>query len=105
MPYLSSKIKLPRHLDRRIKLSESDRADILLRYKNGEAIREIARAYENVCSRRLIQFVLFPERDQKLKKVVKKEKRWLKYYNRENNTLAERNTRRYKQELYIKKII
>ena len=54
-------IKLPRDKDRRVKLTDKERADIQARYKAGEGVRSIARVYSHV-SRRLIQFVLFPER-------------------------------------------
>jgi len=49
------KLRTTRQYDRRIKLSDQDKADIIARYKNGEGIRPIARAYEGICSRRLIQ--------------------------------------------------
>jgi len=66
MPYKfetkGKRIKLPREADRRVKLTDAERADIRERYKAGEGVRSIARAYEGQCSRRMIQFVLFPER-------------------------------------------
>jgi hypothetical protein len=34
-------------------------------YKNGVAIRQIARDFKDVCSRRTIQFILFPERRER----------------------------------------
>lgn len=105
MPYTSEKIKLPRTLDRRVKLTEEDKENITTRYNNGEGIRAIARAYESLCSRRMIQFVLFPERLQKMTTKHIQEKSHLKYYDREKNTVSVRNTRNYKQGLYIKKKI
>jgi len=93
------KIPLTKAYDRRIRLTDEDRETIILRYKQGEGIRAIARDYAGKCSRRLIQFVLFPERDQKLKAQVKKEKRWLKYYDRENHTKSIQSLRKYKKDL------
>lgn len=59
--------KLPRALDRRVKLSEADKVDIRERYKNGEGIRSIARAYEDKCTRRVIQYTLRPELYERMK--------------------------------------
>jgi hypothetical protein len=63
MPYKCTKAKIPRKFDRRVKLTEDDKQNIISLYTvNGWGIREIARWYEGKCSRRLIQFILFPER-------------------------------------------
>ena len=89
--------------DRRRKLSDCQREDIKkLYFIDKLAIREISRLYEGFCSRRLIQFILFPERDQRLKETVKKEKRWLKYYTTKGRRDAMRSTRAYKRELMKK---
>ncbi len=63
-PYTKAqKIRLPAKLDRRIKLTLEDRADIKrLYFQEKNSIREIARTFENKCTRRMIQFILFPER-------------------------------------------
>lgn len=65
MPYLFEKKgeqkKLPRELDRRVKIDELMKADIMKRHKKGEAIRSIAREYP-IISRKSIQYILFPER-------------------------------------------
>lgn len=105
MPYLSEKIKLPRTLDRRVKLTQEDKDDILLRYKRGEAIHAIARAFKGVCSKRMIQFVVFPERLEKLVKKHIAEKSHLKYYNKEKWRETMREHRAYKQDLKLKKLI
>lgn len=72
---------LPRNKDRRVKLSDENRARIQQLHSQGIAIREIARLYPQV-SRRLIQFVIFPERQEKLANRVKAEKKWTYYYKR-----------------------
>lgn len=48
--------------DRRRKLMPWEYDVIRRLYLDGVAIREIARRYEGRCSRRLIQFVIFPDR-------------------------------------------
>lgn len=92
------KIPLPKDKDRRRKLSDEDKEIIKMLYEQGESIRAIARRFEKQCSRRNIQFVLFPER---LKR-VNFSGHWEKYYSKERNTKAIRDWRRYKQELYKK---
>jgi IS30 family transposase len=68
MPYKfqTDKIKLPRALDRRVKLTPEEREQIVWLHKQGTAIRQIARQYPQV-SRRLIQMVVFPYRYEVLK--------------------------------------
>lgn len=85
--------------DKRRKLSDEERQSIILLHKEAHLpIREIARRYPNV-SRRTIQFILFPERDQLLKQRVKQERRWLKYYTTEKHKLNMRAHRKHKREL------
>ncbi len=50
-------------------------------------------------SRRLIQFIIYPEREKALKAIVKKEKRWLKYYDREAHNLSMQRNRAKKKLL------
>jgi hypothetical protein len=98
MPYKSEKIKLPRELDRRVKITEEDKEDMKRLHSENIPIREIARRYEAKCSRRLIQFVLFPERSH----ASNYPGHWKKYYDKERNTKAIRENRAYKQTLYVK---
>ena len=97
MPYKSEKIKIAgtKH-DRRIKLTEQDKIDIR---KSNLSQRKLAAMY-NV-SRRLIQFVLSPE---KLKDNIKRRNEnggSKKYYVKEKHKDYMKNHRRYKQKLYI----
>ena len=63
MPYKCQHAKIPRRFDRRVKLTEDERQEIIYLYKiEGQTIRAIARTFEGKCSRRMIQFILFPER-------------------------------------------
>lgn len=90
--------------DRRRKLTDDDCEDIKNRYKKGEAIHAIARAYKGICSKRLIQFVIFPERLKALQEKHAKEQHWKKYFNRKQLTDSVRKLRRYKYELYKRTI-
>jgi len=78
--------------DRRIKLYDEDKENIKKLYKQGMSIRGIARLY-NYVSRRLIQFVLFPERCERCKKTNYT-------YNKERHTQAVRKYRRYKYKVF-----
>lgn len=59
--------RLPRALDRRVKLTDEDKENIRALRKDGLPIREIARMYEHKCTRRTIQYVLRPELYEKLR--------------------------------------
>lgn len=59
------KTKLKGLKDRRRALTEKDKGKIREMKKEGFAIREIARQYKAKCSRRLIQFILYPERAER----------------------------------------
>lgn len=96
----AQKIPLVGLQDRRRKLTDIDKADIKLRYEKGEGIREIARQYADKCSRRSIQFVLFPDRLKSMQTKHAKEQHWKKYYNRKQLTEAVRNWRNYKYGLF-----
>lgn len=102
MSYKHLAFKIPRALDKRVKLSPSDKMDIQTLYKNGVAIREIARRYEGVCSRRLIQFIIFPERKAHGARLFKERRKDGRYYNKNKWRLYMRTHRRYKQKLYLK---
>ena len=64
MPYWFEKEKLRLPEDKRYKLTKEDKLFIKsLYYKEGWSIRKIARL--GICSRRMVQFILFPERYQR----------------------------------------
>jgi hypothetical protein len=53
---------LPPSLDRRRALTEKERKDVKRRALRGEPLRSIARVYAGRCSRRTIQFIVYPDR-------------------------------------------
>ena len=102
MPYKSDKkgILIPRELKRNIKLSLEDREEIKrIRREEGVSYQKIANAFG--VSKRLVIFICNPEIEAKNKDRLKEAKRNGKYYYREKNTAAVRETRRYKHELYL----
>ncbi len=94
--------KLAGMQDRRRKLTDEDKETIRRRHAKGDAIHAIARDYADKCSRRLVQFVLFPERDAMQKAIVKREKRWLKYYDKKTHTQAIKRVREHRRALKLK---
>lgn len=100
MPYKSEKIKIEntRH-DRRVKLSPKQK-DEILNLRGLVSQRECAQMYG--VSRRTIVFIWFPER--KIENLQRRQERggWKQYYDTAKNREAIKNTRRYKQELYLK---
>lgn len=99
MPYKSEKIKIAgtKH-DKRIKLSETDKEEI--RELVGMPIREIARLYG--VDKRLIQFILYPERLVKNKLDRANRGGSAAYYDKDKQRDYMKKHRRYKQELYVK---
>lgn len=75
--------RIGKELDKRRKLNDEDKEYIKKLHTEGTTIREIARIYEKVCSRTLIQLVLFPERLEVIKKRQIENKNWIKYYNKD----------------------
>lgn len=63
-------------------------------YKAGTSIRALAKMFK--VDRRLIQFMIFPERKQKNLEDRQARGGWEQYYNREEHTAAIREHRRYK---------
>ncbi len=99
MPYSfdTKHIKLSKEQDRRIKIPKSEHKYICTRYKNGESQRELAKAYG--VSRRLITWILYPERLVINRKLRVKRGGWKQYYNKKKNTEAVRKTRQYKAKI------
>ena len=97
MPYKTEKIKInDPFLDRRTKLIPCQKEMVLYWYNLGTSIRAIARMFH--VDKRLIQFVLFPERKEKniadrLERGGSKQ-----YYDKKKNTNYMRKHRKDKHE-------
>lgn len=104
MPYAfenrkrASLLPLP-GVDARIRLTETDKAQIRARHAAGESIRAIARAYARRCSRRLVQFVCYPDRLEAAARARKLRGLDGRYYDRAKHADAMRRHRRRKQRL------
>lgn len=85
--------------DKRIKLTDDDKARILALYAQGVAVREIARQFEGVCSRRAVQFIIFPERLAIVHAQYKDRRKDGRYYAKEKNTKAQQDYRKHLREV------
>lgn len=100
MPFKSETIKLPRTLDRRVKLTETERAEIKwTREATGESYGSLARKYG--VSKRLIMFICNPEMEAKCKEQAKKRRQDGRYKPiKEGWASTMREHRQYKQQLF-----
>ena len=102
MPYKSTSMKLSREQDRRVKLSDEQKDEIKHKYSTGlYSQRQLAREY-NV-SRRLITFVLDPEKLKRNAELLKERKADGRYKPTKKEWAAiMREHRQYKENLYRK---
>jgi hypothetical protein len=105
MPYKNRLANIPRAFDKRFKLSIDERREIIYLYKSGRwTIRGIARMFEGKCSRRMIQFILFPERLEVVKVNYKKWRKDNPLSKTELNKYAQTH-RKYKVKLQASKVL
>ncbi len=101
MPYKSEKIKIAgTKLDRRVKLTPEQRVEIRHEHEfGGKSYNALARMYS--VSKRLVQFICCPEKEEQAKRRFKELRADGRYYNKEKHTASVRDLRRYKQSLFI----
>ena len=102
MPFKSGKILIEKtSFDRRVKLTDDDK-ELIRKISKEENLsqRELARKF-NV-SRRLIQYVLDPEKLTENKRIREERGGTKQYYDKEKHREYMKDHRRYKQDLYIK---
>ena len=100
MPYKSSGLKLSDTQKRSRKLSDKDRLEIQESYAKGNiSQRALAVAYG--VSRRTIVFTIYPERRKQNYQRRVERGGSKQYYDKDKHTKAIRETRKYKQELYL----
>lgn len=103
MPYKSEKIRLPESLDRRRRLSDADKAEILRRYKAGGcSLQSLATEYG--CSKKSVLLVVNPESKAKSDKRIREH--WRDYVpgKNERNKIA-REHRAYKHGLMVQGLL
>lgn len=96
------RLLLPKSLDRRCKLSEIDKNDIIKLHKSGVSIHQIAHIYD--VNRRLIQFLLYPDRKAKNIKLRLERGGSSIYYDRKKHNQSIKNLREHKVKNFDKLI-
>lgn len=86
-------------LDRRVKLTSSDKIQIKQLYESGEYSQRALAAMFSV-SRRSIQFIIDPEKLVENKKRRAQRGGSKRYYDKESNTKSMREHRNYKNQLF-----
>ena len=100
MPFKSEKIKLPKQYDRRIKLTDEQREEIKEKYASG-VYSQRALALEYHVSRRLISFIIDPEKYEISKEQYRERRKDGRYKpDRESWNETQRKHREYKNRLY-----
>jgi len=89
---------IPRKHNRRCKITEADKSKVIELYAYGLPIRAIARAFKHKFSRRSIQFILFPERRERVSRIRKAKGQ--KYYKTEKHKEYMRRHRHWKYTLW-----
>jgi hypothetical protein len=100
MPFKFDKIPInnPKH-DKRVKLTDEDRENIREDYKTGTiSQRGLAKKYG--VSRRLIQFILNPEKQEKAREQFLERQKDGRYYDREKHNEHMKKYREHKKELF-----
>lgn len=96
MPYKFDTKHIPPELDRRRKLSNSQRSEIEARFKAGSvSMRLLAREYG--VSRKLIKLIVDPDAMERNRQYIKEH--WRDHYDTRKNTLVRREFRANKKEL------
>lgn len=102
MPFKSEKIIIAKtSFDKRVKLTDEDK-ELIRKIKAEENLSQRALARQFNVSRRLIQYVLDPEKLTENKRLREERGGSKQYYDKEKHREYMKDHRRYKQDLYIK---
>lgn len=98
MPYSHTKLKIPRTLDRRVKLTLAQRRQIKTMYESGKySQRQLAAMFE--VSRRLITYYIDDRRLEHHKELAQIRRLDKRYYDKDKHREYMKKHRHYKQEL------
>ena len=100
MPRKSDTIAInnPKH-DRRVKLTDEDKENIRIEYSKGDTSHNKLAAKYGV-SKRLISFVLNPDKLEKVKEQFSERRKDGRYYDKDKHREAIRSHRDHKKKLY-----
>lgn len=83
--------------DKRVKLTIADKLEIIRLYSEGVGIRQLSRDYQ--VSRRLIQFVVFPERLEAIKQHRADRGGTMQYYDKTKHRISMQAHRDHKRKV------
>ena len=97
MPFKSQKIKIEgTQFDRRLKLDEDDKKEIISSYEKGESMRSLSRRFK--VDRQVIKYTIFPEYKEQFYKANRERPK--PEYSNEKLATYKREHLRYKHNLY-----
>jgi transposase-like protein len=98
MPFKLDNIPIGRENDGRRRITDEQKLEMHTQYKNGVSINQIAR---NIgCSKRSVQFELFPERKRVMVQHMISAKRWEAYNDKDTRREVMRKHRAKKKRLF-----
>lgn len=105
LPYKFEKIPInnPKY-DKRVKLTDEDRESIREEYASG-VISQNTLAKKYGVSKRLVQFILNPEKQEIAKQQFAERQKDGRYYDKDKNNEYMRNHREHKKDLYSKGLL
>lgn len=101
MPYIHTRLKIDESNDKRVKLTSSQKEEIYNLYNlyGAYSQRELAKMYG--VSRRLITFIIDPDKQKANYKARVANGGSKQYYNKDKHTRAMQTHRKHKQRLYL----
>lgn len=105
MPYTFDRIPInnKKH-DRRVKLSDQDREEIRELYAKGDISQQALADKYNV-SKRLVHFIIHPEKEVAARKQFKARQKDRRYYDKDKQRMYMKKHREHKKELYKKNLL
>lgn len=104
MPYSHNTLKIPRELDKRVKLTLKDRSRIKALYATGKySQRQLARRFG--VSRRLVTYYIDDSKLSHHKELSATRRIDKRYYDKDKHREYMRNHRQHKQELAVKGLL
>ena len=97
MPYKNRKMKIPRELDRRVRVTEEMSENMLTMYRDGASLHAIAREFG--VDRKTVKRYVVPGYIEEMSAIRKARKPWLVYYDKDRWRELMKGHRHYKREL------
>lgn len=99
MPYKCEKIKLPRSLDRRVRVTPEIAENMLAMYQAGSSLHAIAAEFG--VDRKTVKRYVIPGYAEEQTEKARRRKYWLEYYDKDYHRASIKQHRRYKRELEL----